>query len=223
MAHFLLESEDDELGQPSRRKFWSHGKLIFALCLSLIFGASTLATNFSINNGSIEFGQGIFQVSACDGWISVGLYPTAATYDGLSKVQSVELVGLNPERCAGSLLKLQMYSSETTTPLNLYVGAVETSTADAAPGSPWIDSATSITVQVSSTLWNQATQTYSNYASKALTIIDETGANIGYSNEYLSISYNKSTANYKIYMFQPLCYMNEVSDITIQTASLPSS
>ena len=90
MSNFLLDGEEQEETPDSERGGWHRNpKIIFVLAAALIFGATTLASNFSISGGRIEYGQGLFRVKACDSWISVGLYPTAATYNGLSRVQSV--------------------------------------------------------------------------------------------------------------------------------------
>ena len=55
---------------------------------------------------------------------------------------------------------------------------------------------------------------------KALTLVDESGANIGYSDQYIAISYLKSTGSWKISMFQPLCLMSAVTRVTVESAPL---
>lgn len=216
MNQFFFDEEP-----PQRRGLWSEPKFLFALIFALIFGGSTLAANFSINGGNgegIEFGQGVFRVAACDGFLSVALYPTPANYNGLSRVQSVELLGLNPEKCAGKVLRFKFYGS-TGNLLDLYVGTVAP-TPGSGTSTPAVDSATTLTVFDTSTAWNSNTTSYSTYASKALTLINEAGFNIGYFDDYLALSYNKKTGGYKIYLFQPLCLMSDVYDITVESAPL---
>jgi hypothetical protein len=219
MTQLFLDEES-----PRRRGLWSDPKLFFALIASLILGGSTLAANFSINSGSgqgIEFGQGVFRVSACDGFISIALFPTPATYNGLSRVQTVELLGLNPEKCTGKLLRFKFYGSSGNV-LNLYRGTIE-STPGSNTSTTTVGSATTLTVYDSATAWNQNTTTYSNYAARALTLINQAGLNVGYSDDYLSITYNKRTGGYKINLFEPLCLMSEVYDISVESAPLGGS
>jgi hypothetical protein len=215
MTKFLLD-EDPQDGnfEEGSGGFFNNTKLIVALVFCLVFGGSTLASNFSISGSRIEYGQGLFKVTACDSWISVGLFPTAATYGGYSKIQSVELVGLDPQKCAGKILRFKFYGETSTAPLKMYIGAIETTTASAT--TPTIDSATTLAVLDTTTAFTSGT--YANYAMKALTLVDQSNVNIGYSNDYLSISYNKSTGSWKIYMFQPLCFIRDVYRVTVESA-----
>ena len=215
MSNFLLDGEEQEESLDSERAGWHRSpKLIFVLAAALIFGATTLASNFSISGGRIEYGQGLFRVKACDSWISVGLYPTAATYSGLSRVQSVELIGLDPNACKGNLLRFQFYDSSTATALPMYVGVVSTDTATATS-----ETGTASILSVFDTTTAFSSGTYANYARKALTLVNQAGVNIGYGDEYLSISYLASTGSWKINMFQPLCPMGSVYRITVESAS----
>jgi hypothetical protein len=215
VSNFLLDGEEQEETPDSERGGWHRSpKLIFVLAAALVFGATTLASNFSISGGRIEYGQGLFRVKACDSWISVGLYPTAATYNGLSRVQTVELIGLDPNACKGNLLRFQFYDSSTATALPMYVGVVSTDTATATS-----ETGTASILSVFDTSTAFSSGTYKNYAQKALTLVNQAGVNIGYGDEYLSISYLASTGSWKIYMFQPLCPMGSVYRITVESAS----
>jgi len=215
VSNFLLDGEEQEESLDSERAGWHRSpKLIFVLAAALIFGATTLASNFSISGGRIEYGQGLFRVKACDSWISVGLYPTAATYSGLSRVQSVELIGLDPNACKGNLLRFQFYDSSTATALPMYTGVIAT---DTATSSATIGSASILSVFDTTTAFSSGT--YANYARKALTLVNQAGVNIAYGDEYLSISYLASTGSWKINMFQPLCPMGSVYRITVESAS----
>lgn len=219
MTKFLLDQGSEE---PSKR--WRDSKVILFLIFALVFGGSTLAANFSINDGNnntVEFGQGVFRVKACDGFISIALYPTAATYNGLSRVQSVELLGLNPVQCAGSVLRFQFYGSSGNR-LPLYRGTVA-STPESGTSTTRVDTATALIVYDTATAWNPSTTTYNNYASRALTIINEAGFNVGYYDDYLRLSYNRSTGGYKIFLVEPLCLMSDVYNITVESGPLPTS
>jgi len=216
MTNFLLDGEEQEKDFESAGRSWFRNpKIIFILAVSLIFGASTLASNFSIGGGRIEYGQGLFKVKACDSWISIGLFPTAATYGGLSRVDSVELIGLDPNACKGNVLRFQFFDSSTASALAMYTGVISTDTATA---STTIGSATILSVYDTSTVFSSGT--YANYARKALTLVNQAGANISYGDDYLGITYNASTGSWKIKLIQPLCPMGSVYRITVESASL---
>ena len=215
MTNFLLDdgAQEEELDS-SPRKWYHSPKTIFILVAALVCGGTTLASTFSISSGRIEFGQGLFQVKACDSWISVGLFPTAATYDGLSRVQSVELIGLDPNACKGNVLRFQFFDSTTATALPLYTGVIAT---DTATSTATVGSATILSVFDTSTVFSGGT--FANYARRALTLVNQAGVNIGYSDDYLGITYNSSTGSWKINLVQPLCPMTSVYRITVESAS----
>lgn len=209
------ESQEDS-ADSSERRWFRNPKIIFGLVAALIFGGSTLATNFSIGNGRIEFGQGLFTVRACDSWISVGLFPTAAQYNGYSRVDSVELIGLDPVKCASKFLRFQFFDSSSATALPMYVGVIrsDTVTATAETGT-----ATLLTVFDTSTVYSGATSAaYTAYARRALTLVNQAKVNVGYDDGYLRISYNALTGSWKINFVQPLALMTAVSRITVESA-----
>ena len=144
----------------------------------------------------------------------MGLYPTAATYNGLSRVQSVELIGLDPNACKGNLLRFQFYDSSSATALPMYVGVITTDTATATA-----ETGTATILSVFDTTTAFSSGTYANYARKALTLVNQAGVNVGYGDDYLAISYLASTGSWKINMFQPLCPMGSVYRITVESAS----
>jgi hypothetical protein len=217
MSKFLLDEEVQNAPFDSPEGSWFRNpKIIFALVASLIFGGSTLAGNLSINSGKIEYGQGLFTVRACDTWISIGLFPTAAQYDGLSRVDAMELVGLDPIKCANKFLRFQFFDSSSTTALPMYVGVVrsDTTTATAETGT-----ATILTVFDTSTPYSGATAAaYTAFARRAITLVNEAKVNVGYDDGYLRISYNASTGTWKIAFTQPLATMPSVSRITVESA-----
>jgi hypothetical protein len=221
VSKFILdEAGQSDSGENLPRGMSGKAKIIFGLIAVLVFGGSTLATNLTISDGRIEFGQGIFRVSACDSFISVLLLPTAASYDGYSKVQSIQLIGLNPQQCSGNLLRFRMYGESDNAPLKIYVGVTESDTA--VSGSQYIDSATSLSVFDTTTAWNSATTSYLTYARNALTLVDEAGNNIGFEDDYLSISYSGSRGTWTIFFKQPLAFMRDVARITVESARLAS-
>ena len=217
MSKFLLDEEAQSAPFDSSESGWFRNpKIIFALVAALIFGGSTIATNFTISSGKIEYGQGLFTVRACDTWISIGLYPTAAQYNGLSRVDAMELVGLDPIKCANKFLRFQFFDSSSATALPMYVGVVrtDTTTATAETGT-----ATIVTVFDTSTAYSgNRPESYTAFARRALTLVNEAKVNVGYDDGYLRISYNASTGSWKIAFAQPLATMPSISRITVESA-----
>ena len=97
----------------------------------------------------------------------------------------------------------------------MYTGVISTDTVTA---SATIGSATILSVYDTSTAFSSGT--YTNYARKALTLVNQAGVNISYGDDYLGISYLASTGSWKIKLIQPLCPMESVYRITVESASL---
>ena len=211
MSKFLLDAEAQDAPFDSSEGGWFRNpKIIFALVSALIIAGSTFAGQLIIRSGGIEYGQGLFKVRACDSWISIGLYPTTAQYDGLSRVDAVELIGLDPIRCANKFLRFQFFDSSSATALPMYVGT----TATAETGT-----ATILTVFDTSTAYSGANAAqYNAFASTALTLVNGAMVNVGFNDGYLSISYNTGKGSWKITFTQPLASMPSISRITVESA-----
>jgi hypothetical protein len=217
VSNFLLDGEAQSAPFDGSQGGWFRNpKVIFGLVAALIFTGSTIASNFTIGGGRIEYGQGLFTVRACDSWISIGLYPTAAQYNGYSRVDAVELIGLDPVKCANKFLRFQFFDSSTATALPMYIGVIKTDTVTATAET---GTAKILTVFDTSTAYSGGTSAaYTAYARKALTLVNEAKVNVGYDDGYLRISYNSSTGSWKINLVQPLCLMSAVSRITVESA-----
>ena len=217
MSKFLLDEEAQDAPFDSSEGGWFRNpKIIFALVATLIIAGSTFAGQLFIRSGGIEYGQGLFKVRACDTWISIGLFPTAAQYDGLSRVDAMELVGLDPIKCANKFLRFQFFDSSSVIALPMYVGVVrtDTTTATAETGT-----ATIVTVFDTSTAYSGANAAaYNAFARTALTLVNEAKVNVGYDDGYLRISYNTGTGSWKIAFAQPLASMPSISRITVESA-----
>lgn len=74
---------------------------------------SVLAANIAIGNSNapVEFGQGIFQVKACDGWIQLDLNGGATGQygapAGLSALTGITIRGLDVAQCKSTQFKIQ--------------------------------------------------------------------------------------------------------------------
>jgi hypothetical protein len=216
VSKFLLDEEAQSMPFDSSEGRWFRNpKIIFALVASLIFAGSTFAGRLAISGDNIEYGQGLFKVRACDSWISIGLFPTVAQYEGLSRVDSAELIGLDPVRCRGKFLRVQFFDSSSATALPMYVGVINVDTATATTET---GTARVLTIYDTSTVYSGATPAaYTAYARRALTLVNEAKINVGYDDGYSRISYNASTGSWKINFVQPLALMSAVTRITIET------
>lgn len=189
------------------------------LLVSIGLVATTVAANLSLNNGRIEMGQGVYRITACDQWIGIGLNPTAATYGGKSRIASMDLIGLDPRLCKNVVFRIKMFkNTDLNTPLAIFEGVTGTDTATATTETGTV---TSLTIYDTATV-SYPTTTYNYYAARALTLINGAGVNIGYRDDYHRIAYAASTGVYGVIFTTPLCLMEDVDKITIESATLPS-
>jgi len=206
-----FESDKDVSKRPRR--------FLGILLVSIGLVATTVAANLSLNNGRIEMGQGVYRITACDQWIGIGLNPTAATYGGKSRVASMDLIGLDPRLCRNVVFRIKMFkNTDLNTPLAIFEGVTGTDTATAATT---IGNVNQISLYDTATV-SYPTTTYNYYAARALTLINGAGVNIGNRDDYHRVLYATSTGVYGIIFTTPLCLMEDVDKITIESATLPS-
>lgn len=104
-----------------------------AVAAIAVFG-STLAASITLNSGSVEFGQGVSQTTACDDAITVSPQATfinAAGVTGVFRMNKVNFSDVS-SNCAGDLLTLQAWGNTDATALQMATG----------PGNAVISSAT---------------------------------------------------------------------------------
>ena len=202
------EGEDVESTSKSRPQ-----RFLGILLISLGLISTTVAANISLGNDRIELGQGLYQIKACDQWVAVGLYPTEAIYGGLSRIDTVELVGLDPRLCRNVLFNIKIYDANDTL-LSIFTGTTSDGTEGSVQQISLYDTAT---VSYPSPVSN-----YSTYAAKALTLVNKAGFNVRYADAYHRLSYVNALGNYRVKLFQPLCLVQDVARITIESSPLPS-
>jgi hypothetical protein len=214
----VIEDDSEDESSFERSGIFSK-RLIGILLIALGAVGTTIAANISLSNGRIEMGQGIYRIQACDQWIGIGLYPTAAIYSGKSRIQTVELLGLDPRLCKNVLFRIKMYkNTDLVNSLALFTGV---STTDTATASATVGNVTQISIYDTATV-SYPTSTYNSYAAKALTLVNQANVNVGYFDDYHRISYVSATGVYRIYLNQPLALMEDVDKVTIESASLTS-
>ena len=190
---------------------------IFLVAIGLV--ATTVAANISLNNGRIEMGQGVYRITACDQWIGIGLNPTAATYGGKSRIASMDLIGLDPRLCKNVVFRIKMFkNTDLNTPLTIFEGVTGTDTATA---TTTIGNVNQISLYDTATV-SYPTTTYNYYAARALTLINGAGVNVGNRDDYHRVLYSAASGVYGIIFATPLCLMEDVDKITIESATLPS-
>lgn len=204
-----FEDGYQEEGAPRRISRAKLNAGIFLLVAGVL--GSTLAANISLSGGKSEFGQGIFQIKACDQWVGVGL----TTGQGLqnSYVANVRLIGLDPRLCKGTIFRIKFFPTGSTTPMNMYLGAGTTTAANDSV------TATTLVTRITNTAYTGSTQTqYNAWAQDAVTLIDPQGRDIGYADDYEFIDYTAATGVYTIIFTYPRAVAAQVSSITIETA-----
>ena len=194
-----------------RRGIRSKINLGIFLIIAGLLGVS-LAANISLNGGARqEFGQGIFQIKACDQWVGVGLTTGQGAQN--TYVANVRLIGLDPRQCKGTIFRIKFFPTGSTTALPMYLGAGTTSASTDSV------TATTLVARITNTAYTGNNSTaYAAWAYDAVTLIDPQGRDIGYADNYELIDYTPATAVYSIVFTYPRAVAAQVASITIETA-----
>lgn len=202
--------EDGVVEQESTRS--SRAKLNIGIFL-LIMGVlgSTVAANISLSGGRTEFGQGIFQVKACDQWVGINL----VTGQGANNqyVVNVEILGLDPRQCQGTIFRIKFFTWGSTQALPVFVSG--------GPSGTLSDSVTasSLVSRITKTAYTGNTQNaYGNWAYDAMTLVDPQGRDIGFADDYQLVEYYIGSGIYVIVPTYPRLLAGSVNSITIETA-----
>jgi hypothetical protein len=215
MSYFngSADPEDFEDGiseeRPMRRMRAQRNFIIFAVILGVL--GSSFAANISLSGGRKEFGQGIYQIKACDQWVGIGLTVGANTQSNY--VKTVRLYGLDPRLCKGNIFRIKLFPTGSTTPLNMYKGAGATSALSDSV------TATTLVTRITNTSYTGSTKTaYDAWAYDAVTLIDPQGRDISYGDDYETIDYAINTGVYTIYLTYPMALAAQVGSVTIESA-----
>ncbi len=198
----------EEVSPRSRRAKINLG--IFLAVLGLL--GTSLAANISLGSGNRkEFGQGIFQIKACDQWVGVGLTTGQGAQN--TYVANVDLYGLDPRGCKNTIFRIKFFPTGSTTAMNMYLGAGPTSAATDSV------TATSLVTRITNTTFTGSTQAqYNAWAYDAVTLIDPQGRDIGFADNYELIDYTPATGVYTIVFTYPRAVATQVASVTIETA-----
>ena len=220
------EDEFDEVEiDPSRRR----RRFILLLVLALFSVSSTIAASITLNKGKItEFGQGIYQVKACDQFITIylagsvaaynsnGLYGTGTT--GYSNVGTISIDGLDPVACKGNTIRIKLFQSGNSSPLQLYSSDFRTAANDSSTTYACSAPTTSCGYASLVLVVNPTPQAD---PSNDLSLLDNNGANVGFHDaaRLQSLAYDPAIGEWTVNYKYPWAAWNKVSNVTVETAS----
>ena len=184
--------------QDQARSSFSKKKLAIGLVILVLTVGTTLARPFTINtNNLVTFGQGLYQIRACDGWIKISFEKTDTAngvMDGGSRVQAVSSVNIdsfNSLACKNTNFKIKLFKTGVATALNLYT-------------------------QENSTPSSQVWLSVDN--SGVVTILDTSGTNLGeFGDSAVGLGMDTETGRYTIYFFTPLQPASNVNSYTVES------
>jgi hypothetical protein len=184
--------------QDQARSSFSKKKLAIGLVILVLTVGTTLARPFTINtNNRVTFGQGLYQIRACDGWIKISFEKTDTAngvMDGGSRVQAVSSVNIdsfNSLACKNTNFKIKLFKTGVATALNLYT-------------------------QENSTPSSQVWLSVDN--SGVVTILDTSGTNLGeFGDSAVGLGMDTETGRYTIYFFTPLQPASNVNSYTVES------
>ena len=211
--------DGDELAPASKKKRLQNTKLFIGFgFLALAFAGSTIAANISLSSGRIEFGQGVYQIRACDQYVGITLLPGGSTENPL--VKEIQISSLDALNCRGSEIRINLFSSDSNiTPLPLFRGD-DTKNLDRV--------LLNVSTNLSTTRANAvrfvtgercADQTSSSCRPRIIaTRLLSDGSGFG-SDSFQALSYTPSDGLYIIEFTVPLALVLSVTGITIQSST----
>ena len=203
---FGISETEEKPGRFSSRGFrWT----LLAVIISLI--GTTFAINVAINgNNKVEFGQGVYRITSCDQFVNVNLKSSNAFADGLSRVGSIELSGLDVARCANTSIRLRLYDASNPSPMDIFTNIEYTSRGVTYPCCT--ETGTAVVMVIAANA-NQGT------AAQSVTLISPSGKSIGYGDRHESIRYESTTAVFTVSFSSPLAIMRDVAKTTLESAA----
>jgi hypothetical protein len=169
---------------------------IFLVLLSAL--GATFAANISINGSNkIEFGQGVYVVEACNGWIQVTLgYGSPDPVTGDSNITDFVINGLDTRSCTSTNIDFKAYDSSTQ--LNLY----NTYASDD------LNEETPIPVNLFTLRIDEQEQ---------ISLVDSEGTTISTEDPYISLTIEGDTKTYIVAFTYPLATVAQLANITVES------
>lgn len=168
---------------------------IFLVLLSAI--GATFAANISINGSNkIEFGQGVYVVEACNGWIQISLNYGETNGVGDSYITSFVINGLDTRMCTSTNIEFKAYS--TSTQLNLY------NTYDPED----VNEETPTPVNLFTLRIDEQ---------ETVTLVDSEGSEIADEDPFISLDIEDATRTYIVGFTNPLATVAQLARITVES------
>jgi len=184
------------MGEEKKSRAPLYVGLVFILIAAV---GSTLAANLTINSRNrIEFGQGFYQVQACQTWIKINADSGSFTPPGgVSDIylNRVSIDSLDTRACASTSLRLKFYSETSgTEAVPIFTGGDATPVYDLSIG---IDAAGSVS------------------------LIPRLDANGDPIDDSSGITLNYDLGTYTFTITSPLALMSGLSSLTLESGNLP--
>jgi hypothetical protein len=203
---------EGEERQPRR-----HRRLLVMIVIGLFGITTTVAANITINGGKkAEFGQGLYQVKACDQFVSIFLDSTDTSYNqdgtpgsGYSNISAIRVVGLDTVKCAGTTIRIKLYKSGQVAPLQIYTNAE--------PGGYECPDTTNCGY-AQLVLVVAANSTQAN-AKNNVSLLSYSGANVGKYDDYQALTYDATSGSYTVGFTYPRASMSWFSYLTLESAT----
>ena len=169
---------------------------IFLVLLSAL--GATFAANISINGSNkIEFGQGVYVVEACNGWIQITLgYGSPDPVTGDSNITDFVINGLDTRSCTSTNIDFKAYDSSTQ--LNLYNTYA----------SEDLNEETPIPVNLFTLRIDEQEQ---------ISLVDSEGTTISTQDPYISLTIEDDTKTYIVAFTYPLATVAQLANITVES------
>lgn len=168
---------------------------IFLVFLSAI--SATFAANITINDSNrVEFGQAVYVVEACNGWVQISL-GYGETVNGYSYITSFVINGLDTRSCGSTNITFKAYGGETQ--LELYdTYAIE--------DGEEVNPATSInffTLRIDD--------------QEAISLVDSEGTTIATTDPFISLDTDDATRTYVVGFTYPRARVEEITRMTVES------
>ena len=168
---------------------------IFLVFLSAI--SATFAANITINGSNrVEFGQAVYVVEACNGWIQISLGYGETNGEGLSYINSFVINGLDTRSCGSTNITFKAYDNADQ--LDLY--------ARFAPSDPTEQNE----IQV-----DQFTLRIDG--AEQVSLVDPDGTTIPADDPYISLDEDETTKTYVVGFTYPLAMVADLTRMTVES------
>ena len=169
----------------------------FFLLLISALGA-TFAANVTINGSNkIEFGQGIYVVQACNGWIQISL-SYGETVDGNSPITGFVINSLDTRACTSTNVQFKAFGSPEVGQLNLFNIYAPEDTAEETP--------------IPVNLFTLRIDEQEN-----VSLVDSEGTTISAEDPYISLDTDNPTRTYIVGFTHPLATVAQLARITVES------